>query len=254
MEINETINKCFDETFAQIQKISKAPRELDTLLIGVLHCARKYCNAIFVLLGNEHKMPAAALLRILCELYVKMRWCFKVSDKADKPATGNIIFQRFRQWDYARVIENRKILRNISKIRSGDYKQQIDKALKEAEKSVANYKNQGLRCMPNTAKIFKELPEEWSREVYPWVYQNFSRAVHVDMKLIREMVRHSGGQLQCFSDPPSYKTSELLLYCISMGCDINRLLRRHYGCDYDKMQCEYDTIVHQSGKTKKDEL
>lgn len=244
MKIDRTVNKWFEETLTQIKANVRQIRQLDCLLIGVLHCARKYCNGIMLLLNNEHKMPAAALLRILCELYANLLWCFKVSDREGKAADDNAIYKRFRRWDYKGVIEHEKMLGNVSKVASGDYKQEIDKALNELEKGKAEFKNQCIRCMPDTAGIFRELRKDWVAEVYPRIYQYYSGAIHWDMKLIREMVQYHdhGGKIRCFSDPPSYKTSELLLYCISIGCDINRLLRRHYGFDSEQMQTEYESL------------
>ena len=249
MEKDRTINKWFDETLSQIKPI----RMLDLSLIGILNCARKYCNGILVLLGNHHKMPAAALLRILCELYVKVLWCFQESDKADEPDKDSIIFQRFQRWDYSRVVEQKKLLKNISSVSFGDYKQTIANILKGCEESIEKYKTQKLHCMPNAAQIFKDIPQAWGMEAYSKVYQRFSGAVHLDMGLMRETVQHAGEQIQCFSDPPSYKTNELLLYCISIACDINSLLRRHYGWDSDEIQYEYDTIARELDKKKKDD-
>ncbi len=245
MEIDKTINKWFEETLTQIKTNVRQVLKLDQLLIGVLHCARKYCNGIMLLLDNDHKMPAAALIRILCDLYVKMLWCFMASDKVDNPVDDDVISQRFRRWDYKGVIEHEKMLGKVSEVASGDYKQEVDKALKELEKSKAEYKNQGIRCMPDTAGIFRELRKDWAAEVYPRIYQYFSRAVHLDMKLIREMVQYRGGKILCFSDPPSYKTGELLLYCISIGCDVNGLLRKHYGFDSEQMQTEYESLSNE---------
>ena len=245
MKIDRTINKWFEETLAQINANVRQIRQLDSLLIGVLHCVRKYCNGIILLLDNDHKMPAAALLRILCELYANLLWCFKVSDKEGKAADDNAIYKRFRRWGYKGVIEHEKMLGKVSEATSGDYKQEVDKALKKLEKSKAEYKNQGIRCMPDTAGIFRELRRDWAAEVYPRIYQYFSRAVHLDMKLIREMVQYRGGQILCFSDPPSYKTGELLLYCISIGCDVNGLLRKYYGFDSEQMQTEYESLSNE---------
>lgn len=245
MDLDKTVNGWFEETFTQMKESGKLIRPLDLLLVGVLHCARKYCNAIIVLLHNHHKMPAAALLRILCELYVNLLWYFRVPDKGGTTADDDCIYRRLRRWDYKRVVEHERMLRNVRTVASGDHTQEVDKALKEIQKQKAEYKNQGLRCMPDTAGIFRELPKDWAGQVYPKIYQYFGRAVHLDLVLIREMVQHSPGQIQCFSDPPSYGPNELLSYCINMGCDVNRLIRRHYGFDSEQIQIEYESLSNE---------
>jgi len=252
--IAETVNQWFDETFAQVQKNVTQIRELDMLLVGSLNCARKYCNAILIVLGNDHRMPAAALLRILCELHVKMLWCLQARDGM-KEEGKDTIHHRFRRWDYQRVISHTKMLKNIGCGSSGDYKKEIDRVLERGDDQIAKYKSQGVRCMPDTAGLFKSLSGELGGdEVYPKIYQNFSAAVHIDMRLLRDMVQNSGNQIRCFADPPAYETNKLLLYCVSMGCDINGFIREHYGWDCANMRQELGMIDSQLAGTKKEEL
>lgn len=249
MQVDVMTNKWFDETFSQMQSRDEPARQLDPLVIGALHCGRKYCNGILVLLMNDHKMPAAALVRILFELYVKLLWCLQAPDKTDASAKDNC-YQRLRRWDYTRATEHRKMLRELSPATqsSGDT-EGADEAIRKLDKYIERLKAEQLSKMPSVAELCRDL----GAELYPKVYRYFSRAVHLDMGLIRDMVHVSGGELQCFSDPPNYyEKSKLLLCCISMGCDVNLVVRRHYGWSCDKMRQEHKALVKQLSKTQED--
>ena len=78
MKIDETINKWFEQTFEKFQKEVRPQTENDLVLTGVLFASRKYVRAVLSLLSQKHALPAKALLRCLCELYVKIFWCLNV--------------------------------------------------------------------------------------------------------------------------------------------------------------------------------
>jgi len=187
-QIAETINNWFEETFRQIQENAKPVRQLDLLTAGILICAWKYSKVILTLLDSGHKLPAQALLRILCELHIKSYWCLKVPDK-DRTDSEKETYERFTRWDYLSFVKQRGVLKRTQEVSSGDFGREVDKALTEVEERIATYKNRKLRCMPDTRGLFEELPQGYNTDVYPKVYARFSRAVHLDMKTIRDLAR-----------------------------------------------------------------
>jgi hypothetical protein len=242
MEVYQIIDNWFGNTFEQVKENVRPASQLDLFIAGVLFCARKYSKAILVLLNDGHKLPAEALLRVLCELYAKFFWCLNV--RADTRIERiRKIHERFRRWDYSRLIQHRKILKNVQSACSGDFRLEIDKAMQEIEKGIETYNRQKLKCMPHTATIFKELPKDWESEVYPKIYQRFNSAIHLDMKIIRELVKYTEKEKKiiCFDDIQG-NVQKLLSYCASMACDINRLIRSHYGWDSEQIKIEYESL------------
>jgi hypothetical protein len=257
MEVLNTADKWFDDTFSHVQARPQPMRQLDALLLGILHCARKYCNGILVLLlpMHRHGLPAAALVRIFCEVCLKLLWCVQAPDKTDSPDRDSC-WQRLRRWDYHRAVERKRML---EKLRDANCAGQgagadLGKRLGEADRDVQEYKNENLPCMPNVFDLSKELEKQqkgWAG-VYPEWFQNYSRAVHLDMGLIRQMVQPSGNQILCFADPPEYDCLTLLQCCLSMACDVNHMVRRYYGWDPDDMQHEYESLVQKIAEMEKD--
>ena len=246
-KITKTINKWFEETFTKIQQNVKPPKQLDLLCVAAFLCARKYSRAILLLIDKGHNLPVQALLRVLCELYVKLYWCLNVSDKIYKNGEDEI-YRRFRRWDFSRVIQHKKLLKNLQDM--GNTNPDVAAALSELESSSQEYESQGLDPMPEPPyKLFTELSGDWENLIYPKVYRRFSSAIHSDMRLIREFVKYDkkSGRILCFEDA-SYKIEELLKCCISMACDINLLIRNYYDFDSGKIQNEYVSIVRESSE------
>ncbi len=77
MRIEELVNKWFDETFEKFQQ-EVCPSTENDLLAGVLFVSKKYVRAVLSLLAQKHALPSKALLRVLCELFVKLFWCLNV--------------------------------------------------------------------------------------------------------------------------------------------------------------------------------
>jgi len=257
MEVLGTVDKWFDDTFSHVQSTSQPMRQLDALLIGTLHCARKYCNGILVLLlpMHRHKLPAAALVRIFCEVCLKLLWCLQAPDKMDSPDKDSC-WQRLRRWDYQRARERKKLLEKLCAASCAGQRVGTDlaKMHREAEQDVQQYEKENLRCIPDIAGICTALEEQqkgWFG-VYPEWFQNYSRAVHLDMGLVRQMVQPSGSQILCFADTPEYDSLTLLNCCLAMACDINHMIRRHYGWDPDDMQREYESLAQSIGEMEKD--
>jgi len=255
VKVRGTVDKWFDETLSHVQARSERMRQLDTLLLGILHCAREYCNGILVLLLPEdrHRLPATALVRVFCEVCLKLLWCLQAPDKTDSPDKDSC-WQRLRRWDYQRARERKRMLEKLRDANCAALGGNLDEELEQAEQDVQEYKNKSLRCMPDVAGICKQLAK-WQQgwaAVYPECFQNFSRAVHLDMGLIRQMVQPSGNETRSFADPPMYDSATLLHYCLAMACDINLMVRRHYNGDCEEMQQEYNTLKEQLSKTQED--
>lgn len=242
MEIDEILDKWFDETFAMYQEKVHPPRGVDLLMMGVLRYSRHCSITTFLLLRQGVKLSSMVLLRVYLELYVKLRWCLQVNQGTQKDYQ-NKVYKKFKQWDYKRLTERKRLFGNLLKVTKGDSCSEIYEAIKKVDSCIKEYKRQGLKCMPNVSQIFTELPEGFG-EIYPKLYQKFNQAVHPDMDFIRKMVINTGEAYICGCDV-NEDVQELKLYLLSMSCDVNRMIRDFYGWDSSEMQKEYDLIVKQ---------
>ena len=246
------MNRWFDDTISRVQAKGKSLRQIDPLFVGILQCAREYCNSALCLLMNNHAMSAAAILRILFELYVKLCWCLQAPDKSDH-SDGDSCFRRFRQWDYRRAIEHRTLLQELRKQSGGTEESDIDKTIQRLTCQITEFKSQQLPQMPNIAEMCKALSndvnEDWAR-TYPGIYRRFNREIHVDMNLVRQIVQVSGTEIRCLPEPPGYNQKELLSYCVVGGFNVNRAVRNHHGWDWSELHKECGDLVEGVAKIK----
>jgi hypothetical protein len=237
MEIDKIINRWFQQTFEKIQKELGSSTEKDRLIVGVLLAARKYTQAVLTLLAQKHVLPAKALLRILCELFVKVLWCLNV--QGNEEDVKKRIHENFQSWDYSRLIQDKKLLENLEKAIEGDFRGKVQDALKKVDDDVADYKERQVNCILSTADIFRELSidkSDW-KAIYPEVYQNYSRAVHLDRSTFSRLVRYEGDRIACYDDWDD-DINDVYANCLCMACDMNMLIRKYYGCPADELRQE----------------
>jgi hypothetical protein len=242
METEDTINKWFEETFENIRKQVRPSTEIDHLLAGVLFASRKYTRAVLLLLSQKHVLPAKALLRVLCELFVKVVWCLNF--RSSEEDTKQLIHENFQRWDYSRLIQDKKLLENLEKDVEVDFRCEVQGALKKIDEGVVDYKERPVKCIPPTADIFRELSvdENGWKAIYSKVYQNYSRAVHLDRNTFSRLVQHEGDWITCYDDWDD-DINNVYAYCLSVGHDINMLIRKYYGWPMEEMRQEYSDLT-----------
>jgi hypothetical protein len=158
--ISDKINQWFDETFAKL-KTSKRD-EVDLIVSAILLACRKYSLAILDLIKNKHIIPAQALLRVLLETYAVLMWCF-VPNKEEEDKKQQV-HNRFERWDFLRIKEHKRLLETLN-----SNQLEYINAIKELEKQIDIYRNQGIECLPTKRTIFEELGKDWML-VYPKYY------------------------------------------------------------------------------------
>ena len=258
MEIDKTLDKWFDKTFAMYQEKVHPPRRVDLLMMGVLRYSRHCSITTFSLLRQEAKLSSMVLLRVYLELYIKLLWCLK-NDPTSQKDHKDEAYARFRRWDFKRSFEQRRLFKKELEIidRSSkpedfkDRRTEISKAIKKADSKIEENRTKGLKCIPDIWQMLIEIskektphPPEDILRAYPGLYQRFTKAVHPDMDFIQKMVTCTGKAYICNCDV-NEDIQELKLYLLSMSCDINRKIRDFYGWDSAEVQKEYDLIVKQ---------
>jgi len=238
MEIDKITDKWFKQTFEKVQEEVNPVTGNDLLIVGVLFAARKYTRAVLLLLSQKHALPAKALLRVLCELFVKIVWCLDI--QSNEEDTKERVHMNFQSWDYSRLIQDKRLLTNLEKYTEGDFGGKVQDALKKAANDVADYKERPVKCIPPTADIFKELSviEPAMNNIYAEIYQNYSRAVHLDRNTFSRLVQYKGDRIVCYDDWDD-DINDLYAKCLCISCDINIVIRKHYNWPADALRNEW---------------
>jgi len=239
MNIDETINKWFYETSAQMQNHFKTADLIDMLCAAVLKVSSNYCNAILSL-NNNHKMPAKALLRILCELTAKLVWCLFVSDKNEENP-DDIICKRIQRWAKYTLTENKKMLESLKNSMPDDRKTRLVHDIESLKEQIENIEPS---AMPAGTKIFEELTGLWKTGVYPVYYKQFNNAVHLDLQSLGGFIKTEGNKIFCLDDSEE-NVDGLDGYCMDLAYHINYFIRKHYNWDISQAEKEYGSLSGQ---------
>jgi len=236
-KITKTINKWFEETDAQMHQKIKDFTSIDGLCACVLRAAMDYCNAIFLLLRKERELPAKALLRVLCELMVKLSWCLTVPDKQNENEQETVK-EKIRRWEKYTLCNNIRILEKFKEVTSGDDKKKIQDSIDNL-KIEQLFSDKRIKEMLKFLDLVKQLPDLFKNEVYPLLYLQFNNAVHLDVtSLVDSVLKQGKNGMQYDSD-----VKDLAKYNVAHAFHITCLIRKNYGWRTDEIEKEYREIM-----------
>jgi len=238
MEIEKTVNKWFDETDAQMHQKIKDFTSIDGLCTCVLRAAKDYCNTIFLLLRKERKLPAKALLRVLCELMVKLSWCLTVPYKQNEDEEETVK-EKIRRWEKYTLCNNIRILEKFREVTSGDDKKKIQDSIDKL-KTEQLFSDKGTKEMPKFLDLIKQLPDLFKNEVYPLLYLQFNNAIHLDVTSLVDLYLNQDKM----RDRHMSRAANLTECCIAHAFHINSLIRLNYKCETEEIKIEYHKIMN----------
>lgn len=230
----ELIKKWINNTISLFESEVKTNKSIDHLCVTSLTVSSKYCEAIIRSLAVGCRMPAKALLRVLFELSVKLLWCLMIPEER-KLVADNVIEEKIKRWAKSTVTQDIRILRRFKECIA-------DNGVSELENRIKKFEDIGksLDCnqMPKFAKLVKELPGSWSKELYTQCYLQFNNAVHLDVTSLGGRVKEIGNKLFVDSDSEE-KVQDLAQYCVTFEHTILYLVRTHYNCDTKEMDKQF---------------
>ncbi|MGB2865158.1 MAG: DUF5677 domain-containing protein [Sedimentisphaerales bacterium] len=236
MEINETIDKWFNETNKLIQNEIEDLNSIDGLCQAALNSSNDFCCSIILLLRSGHIMPAKALLRCLCELLIKLCWCLSVSDNISDAKDDHIVKAKIQRWEKDTLCNNIKILEKFSdvvdEITSKKFKKEIAKLKQEPL-----FSNGKIKRLPALKDIAGQLPEIFKNEVYPRFYIKFNNAIHLDVTSLVDTYKTKNKKISknVFND--------LIEDCMTLALQINAVIRMNYEIDISSIKQEFHNII-----------
>lgn len=210
---------------------------IDGLCACVLQAAKNYSNAIFLLLRKKRELPAKALLRVLCELMVKLSWCLTVPDKQTENK-DETVKEKIRRWEKYTLCNNIRILEKFKDVTFENDKKKIQNSI-DRLKTEQLFSNKRIKEMPKFIDLIKGLPDLFKNEVYPLLYLQFNNAIHLDVtSLVDSVVKQGKNYTQYHFD-----IENLTKYCAAHAFHINGLVRKNYDWSTDEIEKEYHEIM-----------
>jgi len=232
------IKKWFNDSVSLFEAKVKSNDSVDHLCVTSMTVSVKYCEAILILLSNDCRMPAKALLRVLFELASKLAWCLRVPDE-EVDSSSEIVEEKIRRWAKSSVIQNLKLLKGFKECIDEGEATELDDRIEKFETI-----KKSLDCdkMPAFLDILKKLPGAWSKELYTRCYLQFNNAVHLDVSSLGDRVKEERKKFFVAYDSED-KIQDLVQNCVVFEKMLLYLVRTHYGWDTTKMQNDFKELV-----------
>ena len=223
-----------NDTTSLFEKEVKSERAIDHLCITSLAVSLTYCMAITSLLKIGIRMPTKALLRVLFELGVKITWCMVLPHDEQEP-DDKIISERIKRWAKSSLNQKVKILKSMLDCLPKELRAEAQNRLSDYNKQMSTL---DCREMPNLCQMVSDLPEVWSKQLYPQCYLQFNDAVHLDLHSLGRQEREETHQYAVVCDDND-STELLMQYCMSLEHIILWIVRHHYGWKTDVMDNQF---------------
>jgi hypothetical protein len=240
MGIEEIVTEWFGETAAEMNKRSKGEDAAKNLCSSVLPVVHNYSSATFVLLRDNRKLPAMALIRVLAELTFRLIWC--LSSGKNKEEIG----VRIKRWWKESYIQEKRVLEKCINSLDKSRSVQMEKRIKWLDSEILkiSYKSAGdlygsLNDLTVDESIgFRKVPS-WKNDLYPKLYSVFNQAIHPDLTLLSKLTKRRGDILEFHEDYDSVDTEVLKIYCMSCVFNAIAVTRIVYGLSYNEIKTQY---------------
>ena len=249
MEIDNIVNNWFEDTVAQINAANKPDESVYNLCSSILPVARNYCNATLLLLNEDKRLPAMALIRVLCELTFRLQWCVFPNKQNEHV---NVRIKRWLKWSYNR--EKKDLERRLN-LAENQEKTKIKENIKyletEIQKIPYNFAGDlygSLESLTYEQTGDGEISLSWKDHLYPILYTPFNQAIHPDLVVLSKLIKQSGNQRMFFGDYTSIDIATLKIYCVSCVYNIIVATRMVYELQYEEINQEYLKIKKKHAK------
>lgn len=235
--VAQAIVKWYDQTHTTMTIARKPPSPLNSELMGILLAAKTQTLGALITLANKHILSTHALLRILVETHVFLKWALN-SPANDDETKFDEVYKRFKRWDYTRLKKDKKLFENLPQ--TPEIKSNLEKVNSEIDK----LKKDGVKDLPSIKEFYEEFGSEW-KEVYARHYMKYCQAVHLNRNVTQKLawIQYENGEAKAvqYKDNIEPDGDELLIIA-SISSDINKAVRGFYNWYSEAMQNEYEQI------------
>ncbi len=236
MEIDETINKWFDETENRLRAIGLPKNNVNDTVLASISLIDNYLNNTMMILKQGCRLPSMALLRVTGEFIAKLIYCLKGSTQ------GPNVNQRIESWRKTSLIKRKKYYENIIDRYSGCNRKKVQKWIDETKNEVGKIK---VNELPDTAKIFEETFGKKHPVGRAGMYLRYLGAVHLDWETLEETIKRNKTGTEYMGDV-EYNIEDLKFECLTHGYIFFQYLYEYYNLDFKEIQNEYKMLIPKS--------
>jgi len=218
MEIEETINKWFEEVRQKLTGVKTYHRQLeldvDKLCTGLVALVENYAHSVLLLLDKGKILPAKALLRVISDICIKCRWCLKGLETSEEQFD-----ERFNKWLRSSLSEYKTSLERQLNILEGEYGDEVSELKGELRKRISEIEAKSItkEKLLITDELVSGTWDTQSKLNVEALYRRFHEAIHPDLVLFQRTLREYDGMIIYKGDieePPE----RLTVFCLVILC------------------------------------
>jgi len=193
MEIDETINKWFEQTKQNVTGgktyYKQLELDVDKLCGEVVTLLENYVQCVLLLLNKRKILPAKALLRIISDVSIKCIWCLKGLKTSEEEFN-----KRFDKWWRCSWSEHRILMEKDLAILEEEYGNEVPELKEELKRRITAIESVGI-----TKKERFSITNELAQDVWKTqpklnlraLYIRFHEAIHPDLVLFQKILGES---------------------------------------------------------------
>jgi hypothetical protein len=241
--VRNKIQTIISDWFEEAETASKATYMKDdrhsvTLCTVAVALMRTYCEATANLLENGFLLPAAALLRITSEFFIKILWCIKCETEDETK-------DRIDRWERSSGEEKLKLWSNLleqSHLLQGIDVSKLEQLSRETEDALTkNVQQKGMPHITGTGGLFDQCSEVFGTNVSALLYGQLCPAVHIDTSVLRGLVQNQDDLLVIERDRGN--EVDLKRRCLNIAYMFLLVIGKKMGSNVSTLTDQYEKSV-----------
>jgi len=232
MEIDDTINKWFDDSKSLLQELNLPKCKIDIMILSTISLIDNYLNNALLILNGGSRLPAMALLRVMGEFISKITYCLKGKNQKE-------VENRIGRWEKSSLIQRRelykKILSRYKKPNSQVQFKKVQEWINETEDEIKKIKSHGL---PQNQDIFLEAFGEHHPVGQDGIYHQYHCSIHVDLETLARTIRNNE-----YTGDFEFNIEDLKFECLTHAYFYLKEIYEYYELNTQIINDDYDRLL-----------
>jgi len=236
MQIDKTIEKWFQEIEDALGNLSTDKKQTNIffLITTSLSTFGNYLNTTLMILKNERRLPAKALLRITGQFISRVIWVLKSKNGGERQS-------KLKRWEKESYCKAKKYDEGIIEFCSKDDERTvIEKRIEGYTEEINKLEESKIKGLPQPIQIFEQA---FGRSILTaGMYSQYHDAIHPDILVLSDTVSENKTDTICEGDTKE-SIDSLKQHCLTQAYVFFDEICKYYGFTFKEMAGEYQAMT-----------
>jgi len=236
MQIDKTIGKWFQEIEDALENLSTEKKQTNIffLIVNSLPTFGNYLNTTLLILKNERRLPAKALLRVTGQFISRVIWVLKSENEDERQ-------NRLERWKKDSYCEAKRYNEEIIEFYSKDDERAVvAKRIEGYIEEINKLEERKIKRLPQWIQIFEQA---FGKSILAaGMYSQYHHAIHPDILVLTATVSENKTDTICEGDTKE-SIDSLKQDCLTQAYIFFDEVCKYYGFTFKEMADEYQAIM-----------